>query len=281
MSDKYQNANFSKNCFSSSFSKIVMTFSLLVLTLLVDPARAAPIIYDEPVWVHQLGASWTLNDLPTGSPTEFDCNTTHHTPDTGQCEFVLSTNNQLMAHAGTFASFPSSSTYFDGATHQTGTSGSLGALSSINVEDLSPDESIEIFTLSEFTGIIRNNTFDTWHIVGDAGTSFFEFSIRDLTLNTQVFEATTGDIHWRLEEVFTLPVLRGHDYRVYAKVCTRTYEQSGPFFDNCAEDIGLGDADASVAWTLAGQVAIPIPPAIWLFGSGFIGLIGIARRKKA
>jgi len=27
--------------------------------------------------------------------------------------------------------------------------------------------------------------------------------------------------------------------------------------------------------------AIPVPPAIWLFGSGLLGLIGIARRKKA
>jgi len=27
--------------------------------------------------------------------------------------------------------------------------------------------------------------------------------------------------------------------------------------------------------------AVPIPPAIWLFGSGLLGLIGISRRKKA
>ena len=27
--------------------------------------------------------------------------------------------------------------------------------------------------------------------------------------------------------------------------------------------------------------AVPIPPAIWLFGSGLLGLVGIARRKKA
>lgn len=27
--------------------------------------------------------------------------------------------------------------------------------------------------------------------------------------------------------------------------------------------------------------AVPIPAAVWLFGSGFIGLVGIARRKKA
>ena len=27
--------------------------------------------------------------------------------------------------------------------------------------------------------------------------------------------------------------------------------------------------------------AVPVPPAVWLFGSGLIGLIGIARRKKS
>ena len=27
-------------------------------------------------------------------------------------------------------------------------------------------------------------------------------------------------------------------------------------------------------------VAVPVPPAIWLFGSGLLGLIGIARREK-
>ena len=29
------------------------------------------------------------------------------------------------------------------------------------------------------------------------------------------------------------------------------------------------------------QVAVPIPAAVWLFGSGLLGLIGVARRKKA
>lgn len=29
------------------------------------------------------------------------------------------------------------------------------------------------------------------------------------------------------------------------------------------------------------QTAVPIPAAIWLFGSGLIGLIGVARRKKS
>ncbi|MCW9047061.1 MAG: VPLPA-CTERM sorting domain-containing protein [Gammaproteobacteria bacterium] len=35
-------------------------------------------------------------------------------------------------------------------------------------------------------------------------------------------------------------------------------------------------------WYIEGNVsAVPIPSAIWLFGSGLIGLVGFARRKKA
>jgi len=30
-----------------------------------------------------------------------------------------------------------------------------------------------------------------------------------------------------------------------------------------------------------GQAAVPVPAAAWLFGSGLVGLIGVARRKKA
>ena len=40
------------------------------------------------------------------------------------------------------------------------------------------------------------------------------------------------------------------------------------------------DIDAVGAISSAAPV-IPIPAAVWLFGSGLLGLIGIARRKKA
>ena len=44
-------------------------------------------------------------------------------------------------------------------------------------------------------------------------------------------------------------------------------------------------ADKNNAFTWAvhdGNVgAVPIPPSVWLFGSGLIGLVGIARRKAA
>lgn len=42
-----------------------------------------------------------------------------------------------------------------------------------------------------------------------------------------------------------------------------------------------GKVDARYAWAVRdGDVAaVPVPPAVWLFGSGLLGLIGIARRK--
>ena len=49
---------------------------------------------------------------------------------------------------------------------------------------------------------------------------------------------------------------------------------------------GLDDfpnkADVNHGWAVrAGDVgAVPIPAAVWLFGSGLIGLVGLARRKR-
>jgi len=40
---------------------------------------------------------------------------------------------------------------------------------------------------------------------------------------------------------------------------------------------GLNNYNMSV--TAAGVAAVPVPAAIWLFGSGLIGLIGVVRRK--
>lgn len=41
------------------------------------------------------------------------------------------------------------------------------------------------------------------------------------------------------------------------------------------------NAYRSFGFSLTGTTVVPIPPALWLFGSGLLGLIGIARRKKA
>lgn len=43
----------------------------------------------------------------------------------------------------------------------------------------------------------------------------------------------------------------------------------------------LSDHFGPVGTYLVATTAVPVPPAVWLFGSSFIGLVGFARRKKA
>jgi len=43
---------------------------------------------------------------------------------------------------------------------------------------------------------------------------------------------------------------------------------------------GIGSAGIESFEQRFSQTIIPVPPALWLFGSGLLGLVGIARRKK-
>ena len=43
----------------------------------------------------------------------------------------------------------------------------------------------------------------------------------------------------------------------------------------------ITNIDGSGEFIFSAAAVVPIPPAVWLFGSGLLGLIGIARRKKA
>jgi len=53
-------------------------------------------------------------------------------------------------------------------------------------------------------------------------------------------------------------------------------------FGDGQQSISTKEAHYNVWAVLDGDVsAVPIPAAVWLFGSGFIGLVGFARRKKA
>ena len=57
---------------------------------------------------------------------------------------------------------------------------------------------------------------------------------------------------------------------------------SGPVtLINGAEGRNLENFDNLLHTALRMNVVVPIPPAVWLFGSGLLGLIGIARKKAA
>ena len=44
---------------------------------------------------------------------------------------------------------------------------------------------------------------------------------------------------------------------------------------------GQDQLSEGVQWYFAGSASIPVPPAVWLLGSGLLGLIGLARRRQA
>ncbi len=57
----------------------------------------------------------------------------------------------------------------------------------------------------------------------------------------------------------------------------------GFFFNDGSQSPGAGDkGNFLFAWAVqSGDVsAVPVPAAVWLFGSGLIGLMGVARRRK-
>ena len=49
-------------------------------------------------------------------------------------------------------------------------------------------------------------------------------------------------------------------------------------------DVNFGDATptfSGVSVDIMGAAVVPVPAAVWLFGSGLIGLVGVARRRTA
>ena len=80
----------------------------------------------------------------------------------------------------------------------------------------------------------------------------------------------------------------GSDYAFGAQQGVATYSFDGTNFTldyhwdaSYNGNVGLGPLDVTLYdLHLAGTV-VPVPAAVWLFGSGLVGLISITRRKKA
>ena len=87
-------------------------------------------------------------------------------------------------------------------------------------------------------------------------------------------------------------LVNGIDLSIYAGTITTANLQSNLLVKDTATFVfsgltGFTEADVSDVVFGLGTAPdsllpeIPLPPAVWLFGSGLLGLIGIARRKKA
>jgi len=71
---------------------------------------------------------------------------------------------------------------------------------------------------------------------------------------------------------FTNGPLSSQDLPTFIPVNTGEYDRSNINFPSDSERL---------SYELTSMTVVPIPAAIWLFGSGLIGLVGFAKRKKA
>ena len=109
-----------------------------------------------------------------------------------------------------------------------------------------------------------NGDITSWSIyldIGPVSTPFYPDTLANIG-DSLLRIHTTGGLFataWDIGTVFT---------------CTAINSDS-----SCATDMEYGDITFSPGtWAVS---SVPIPSAVWLFGSGILGLIGISRKKKA
>jgi hypothetical protein len=94
--------------------------------------------------------------------------------------------------------------------------------------------------------------------------------------NLITFDSTTADPaiwgSFSLSIDLSDPLLVGQILQFGFNTTATNYEDSGVYYDNiCFNNTGGCPTPP----------AVPVPAAVWLFGSGLIGLVGVARRKSS
>lgn len=96
---------------------------------------------------------------------------------------------------------------------------------------------------------------------------------------------------WTLEEsdptptIFDLTV--GYDYMSSTQISIAPAFERGEgiysvLIGNGTFGINAGDYETPIDYTMTFETTVvPVPAAVWLFGSGLIGLVGVARRTKS
>ena len=144
---------------------------------------------------------------------------------------------------------------------------------------LNPDQSthyIDALTLQQQT-IGADDLGSTWSFSFDAkqgditGTSSASAWIRTIdgstTLGEKRLDTTNLGINWGSYAIslYIDPSWNGKTLEFGVNSAATAYIMSGVYYDN---------------FNLTGTSAVPVPAAAWLFGSGLLGLIGFARRRK-
>lgn len=125
-------------------------------------------------------------------------------------------------------------------------------------------------SLAVNTGNIINIDPSTWMLSQDAnaggGFGKFEFQL-----------SGTGASRTELLS-FSITGVAGDTVNSYA-IGSTLNPSSGEYF--AAHIAGFDTTNGVTSAQFAGSTPVPVPAAVWLFGSGLLGLVGVARRKRS
>ncbi|MCW9014020.1 MAG: VPLPA-CTERM sorting domain-containing protein [Gammaproteobacteria bacterium] len=111
---------------------------------------------------------------------------------------------------------------------------------------------------------------------GDAGHDFYSYgSTASYFENGGIFGYTLNDVSGSFSGVLAAGETAYIDTEMYAAIFGPGWEVGARASIGDPNDLSAGPG-FSGDFTVS---AVPVPAAVWLFGSGLIGLIGIARRK--
>ena len=144
------------------------------------------------------------------------------------------------------------------------------------------------FSLLDPTGAYVGGSSDEyWAFDFDSGYAYIEntqpfygsiWTVHDVTFVDNLDGTYTGDMLFDWGGTYNIPVTIDWDINLSQ---VTTLDGGDGILGNPMTSGPFPGWNVVLDGTLAGQYVVPIPAAAWLFGSGLLGLVGMARRKKA
>jgi hypothetical protein len=122
-------------------------------------------------------------------------------------------------------------------------------------------------------------TTDIYHLDTTGATVVYDAGTRTLTVSNGTLTSTDSQYTCSSDALFCGNILPSFDLDL---VLTFTDATLKSFNGSAVATNGDVNGQYSYNWSFSGQAPeVPVPAAVWLFGSGLAGLAGLARSRKA